>query len=62
MSPAQDSRELFLDAKSRRWCHRMGLEAKASSKPYTRWDQVCPFRQGSPHRDAFHDGWRGRPL
>lgn len=53
--------ELTLDAKSAEWCRSIG---RADREAYPRGagvraERLCPFSEGTPHRLAWYEGWKG---
>ena len=57
-----DPRTLSIDDVSARWAHGLGWRARAETPVgHARWDKICPFKEGSPHRNFYHLGWAGRP-
>lgn len=55
----RDPRSLVIDPKGIAWAFNMGREAysRAQHAPNVRWDRFCPFREGSPHRGHWREGW-----
>ena len=58
-----DPRTLTIDRLSAMWAHGLGRHARAEAPVgAARWDRLCPFKEGSPHRDFYHLGWSSRPF